>query len=251
MDQDLQYRQVAPHPALSEFVDSFWMLYNASDEAKPVMGLPDGRIDLFLSQSATEPFSIILIGLGTHAVEAVIAPRRLMFAISFRLPGAEYLLQADVAGLPDAARQMPEKFMGFGQKDLDDFDAFCVKAQESLLALLPANMDERKRRLHELIHASHGAASVRSLSEQVYWSSRQINRYFNQQFGVSLKAYCSILRFRASLEHIARGRLFPELNFADQSHFIREVKKFSGVIPKELFKNQNDRFILLSAIARE
>jgi AraC-like DNA-binding protein len=99
-----------------------------------------------------------------------------------------------------------------------------------------------------LIYSSNGSLSVKELSEKVNWSSRQINRYFNEQFGISLKTYCNILRFRASLPHIKKGKLFPELNFTDQNHFIKEIKKFSGVVPKELSKNQNDRFILLSAL---
>ncbi len=87
-----------------------------------------------------------------------------------------------------------------------------------------------------------------SLPAGIFWPPRQINRYFNEYFGVSLKAYCSILRFRASLNHIAHGKLFPELNFTDQNHFIKEIKKFSGAVPGVLARNQNDRFILLSAI---
>jgi AraC-like DNA-binding protein len=64
-----------------------------------------------------------------------------------------------------------------------------------------------------------------------------------------LKAYANILRFRASFEQLHRGELYPEQNFADQSHFIREVKKLSGVTPKELNKNKNDRFIQFSVLA--
>ncbi|MGE8425120.1 MAG: AraC family transcriptional regulator, partial [Sphingobacterium siyangense] len=77
------------------------------------------------------------------------------------------------------------------------------------------------------------------------------NRYFNQQFGLSLKSYCNILRFRSSLDHIAKGKLFPEEHFFDQTHFIKEIKKFSGVVPKELLKNKNDRFILLSSLTSQ
>jgi AraC-like DNA-binding protein len=99
-----------------------------------------------------------------------------------------------------------------------------------------------------LIYTSKGEMSVNELAEKVNWSSRQINRYFTKQLGLSLKAYSTILRFRASLEHIAQGRLFPELNYTDQNHFIKEVKKFSGVAPKELSQNKNDRFILLSVL---
>ncbi|WP_256603285.1 hypothetical protein [Sphingobacterium multivorum] len=44
------------------------------------------------------------------------------------------------------------------------------------------------------------------------------------------------------------GKLFPQQNFADQSHFIKEVKKLAGVSPKELLKNQNERFIQFSTL---
>ncbi|MCH5686581.1 AraC family transcriptional regulator [Niabella sp. W65] len=98
------------------------------------------------------------------------------------------------------------------------------------------------------MYSTKGDISVKALSEKVYWSSRQINRYFNDRFGLSVKNYCSILRFRASFEHIKEGKLFPQQNFADQSHFIREVKKRSGVSPKELKRNQNGRFIQFSAL---
>ena len=117
-----------------------------------------------------------------------------------------------------------------------------------MLTLINPDIDSRKQKLFELIYSSNGSLRVKELSEKVYWSSRQINRYFNRQFGLSLKAYCNILRFRASLPQIRNGRLFPEENFADQTHFIKQIKKFSGVVPKELLKNKNDRFILLSTL---
>ncbi len=110
------------------------------------------------------------------------------------------------------------------------------------------DIDERKRKLFALIYATNGSISVSEVAERICWESRQINRYFRRQFGLSLKAYCNILRFRSSLDHIAQGKLFPQEHFFDQTHFIKEVKKFSGVVPKELLKNENDRFILLSSL---
>ncbi len=147
------------------------------------------------------------------------------------------------------AENLPDDFWNFNANDLHDFDLFCKKASQKIQSLLPKETDNRKRKLFDLIYSSKGSLTVKELSERVYWNSRQINRYFNQQFGLSLKTYCNILRFRASLEHIAQGKLFPELNFTDQSHFIKEIKKFSGVVPKELLKNKNDRFIQFSALA--
>ena len=75
-----------------------------------------------------------------------------------------------------------------------------------------------------------------------------MNRYFNNRFGISLKSYCSLLRLGSSFKHISEGKLFPDRNFTDQNHFIKEVKKYAGVTPKELRKNKENRFIDITAI---
>ena len=138
---------------------------------------------------------------------------------------------------------MPQDFWGFCIDDLNDFGEFCKKISKKIYSILPDKIDERKRQLFQLIFASNGEIPIKELSEKLLWSQRQINRYFNQQYGLSLKAYCKILRFQASLAHIKNGKLYPHLNFTDQSHFIKEVKQLSGVSPKELHKNKNDRFL--------
>jgi len=248
MDGDFEYKIIKPDKSIADFVESFWLLQNHAGHNKEVVILPDGRIDLFFSQSATEPFDIILSGLETHPNQATLATGTVMFVISFKLLATEYIFQDAVSSLLDSAKYLPADFWDFNSKDLNDFDLFCEKATQKIQSLLPNEIDSRKQKLFDLIYASNGALTVNELSEKVCWSSRQINRYFNQQFGISLKAYCGILRFRASFNHIKNGKLFPQENFADQSHFIKEVKKLSGVSPKELKRNQNDRFVQFSTL---
>lgn len=248
---DLNYTLVRPPQQLSAFVDSYWMLHNPSAKELPVVILPDGRIDLFFSVSDREAYHVALIGIGTHPEQAVIAPGTRTFAISFRLPAVEYILHESVSELLNEVRQMPDDYFGFGAGDLDDFGRFCQKASATIAARLPEDMDNRKRRLFDHIYASQGSAGVQELAGEAAWSSRQINRYFTQQFGLPLKAYCGILRFRASFEQIREGKLFPEGHFSDQSHFIKEIKKLSGVLPKELKRNQDDRFIQFSTLPRK
>lgn len=251
MQNDLEYKIIKPDEPLSTFVESFWFLHNRSGSDKITTGLPDGLIDISLSRSATAPFRIVQLGGLTQYEQATIPANCLIFCISFKLPAVEYIFREPIAGIINSGKFLPNDFWGFSEDDLQDFDLFVKKATRKIQALLPEEIDERKRKLFELIYTTNGAITVKELSEKVFWSSRQINRYFNQQFGLSLKTYCNILRFRASLNHIANGKLFPEENFTDQTHFIKEVKKFSGVVPKELSKNKNDRFILLSAIKRK
>jgi AraC-like DNA-binding protein len=248
MNSTLDYKFSLPDKKLSNFVESFWMLQNHSKDDKQVIVLPDGRIDLFFSKSLSEPFHVILMGIGTLPEQVIIAPGFLTFAISFKLPGVDYILKSPVAHFLNSANFLPTDFWGFNESDLQDFDNFCLKATQQLISLLPTETDNRKLKLFDLIYSSNGCLSVQELSDRVFWSSRQINRYFNQYFGLSLKSYCSILRFRASFQHIKNGKLFPEENFTDQSHFIREVKKLSGALPKQLSENQNDRFIQFSTL---
>ena len=248
---NIAYQYKKPDQSLSDFVDVFWMLHNPTDSDKEVVVLPDGRIDLFFTESATEPFYIALLGIGTTPERSIIKANRTTFAISFKPLATEYLFKKSVSHLLNKGENLPDHFWSFSAMDLKDFDSFCQKATRQIKALLPSEIDSRKQKLFDLIYNSNGASSVAELSEKTFWSSRQINRYFNHQYGIGLKAYCNILRFRASFQQIKEGKLFPEQNFADQAHFIKEVKRLAGVNPKQLTQNQNDRFIQFSTLPEQ
>ncbi len=247
----IEYKIIKPVPALFHFVESFWMLKNPSGQEKEIVVLPDGRFDIFFLYSANQPFQAILMGLDSEPDQTFIPPESVMFAVSLKLLAIEYLLNTNAPVLLNTATLLPSGFWNITIHDLDDFDNFCRKVSAEMLTLIKPGIDNRKQKLFELIYSSNGSLPVKEFSGKVYWSSRQINRYFNQQFGLSLKAYCNILRFRASFQHIKEGKLFPEQNFTDQAHFIKEVKKLSGVTPKELFKNKNDRFLQFSALPKK
>ena len=248
---DLDYRVATPPPGIAEFVESFWRLANPSDAAQNVVLVPDGRPEVFFSQSPTEPYHVALLGLDTQPSAQRIPPRTQMLAISWKLLAVEYILPVRIANLLHAGCYLPENYLGVTAADLADFDGFCAKVSAQLALLVPSAIDARKRKLFDMLYASQGALTVEALADGAAWSSRQMNRYFQQMFGLSLKTYCNILRFRASFPHLKAGKLFPEQNFTDQAHFIREVKKYAGVVPKELARNQDDRFIQFAALPKK
>jgi len=245
---DIEWKIIKPQNELNDFVESFWMLTNHTDKEHQIVILPDGRFDIIFLLSDKEGFQTTLKGLDTEPEKTTIPANTIFFAVSFKLLAIEYLLEVKVHSLLNKGINLPKNFWEITPNELTDFSAFYEKVSAKMISLIKLTIDNRKRKLFDFIYASNGTLTVKELSEKVFWSNRQINRYFNQTFGISLKAYCNIFRFKSSLYHIKNGKLFPELNFADQNHFIREVKKMSGVTPKELSKNKNDRFILLSAI---
>lgn len=241
------YQEIKAEGDLALFVDCFWMLNNCGEKSMDLIIVPDGRIDVtFFGEGIN---ASLLHGLESCPGQTVLPPHQVIFAISFNLLAAEFLFKPFVPLTPDAVQLLPADFW---PQDINfsSLNSFYESSSRMLSGrTVPVN-DSRKTKLSELLYKSGGGVSVNELASEVNWSSRQMNRYFQQHLGMPLKTYIDILRFRASFSHLKVGKLFPEQRFTDQSHFIRDVKKFSGVVPKELVRNANDRFIQLSTLPK-
>ncbi|MHA4895760.1 DUF6597 domain-containing transcriptional factor [Pedobacter sp. PWIIR3] len=240
-----EHKLAEPDKSLSDYIYCFSAVKDLSNVNQGVI-FPNGRVDLTFYKTADNEFHISLFGLETKPKLLPVQSISKFFSVSFNPIAIEYIFNHPIADILDKEKVLKDDFWGFSVEDLNDFDAFCKKISEKTQSLLPIEIDERKIKLFKLIFESNGEMSVKELSEKLFWSARQMNQYFNQQFGLSLKAYCNILRFQASLSQIKEGQLFPQLNFYDQSHFIKEIRKHSGVSPKELYKNENSRFLQFS-----
>jgi len=235
-----------PSTALSAFIERFWMVKNTTTQNKQIVILPDGRIDLLFTITGEETFTANIIGIETEPSRHTVTPGTIIMGVGLKLLAVEYCLLYSIAPLLGKAMPLMYPALGITATDLNHFGLFCHKAEAAFTTLIPQNIDKRKQALFNTLYATQGSLKIQEYAEGSFWTSRQINRYFTEWFGLSLKEYCSILRFKASINHIKEGKFFPEQNYSDQPHFIREVKKFTGVTPKELFKRQNDRYIQVS-----
>ncbi|MBS1663169.1 MAG: helix-turn-helix transcriptional regulator [Bacteroidetes bacterium] len=239
----LNHKIHLPPPSQSEFIERFWTVTNPSTENHTVVVVPDGRIDLIFALSPNEPFTSNIIGIENEPSLHTVPPGTVIMGVGLKLLAVEYCLQYSVASLLGKAAPLTSPNPNITETDLKSFPVFCDKITSAFQPLIPPTIDKRKQTLFDTLYKTQGSLKIQEYSDQCFWTSRQINRYFTEWFGLSLKEYCSILRFRASIDQIKKGKFFPEQNYSDQPHFIREVKKFTGVTPKELFKRQNDRFI--------
>lgn len=247
-EQPLNIQSALPDPSVSHFVHSFWMLENKTGNDIPSTILPNGMVDLTMIRSEKRNWETWVRGIDTKLSQVTLTAGSKILTAGLKLLAVEYLLGDSIKDVLNEGRRLTDDAWQFEEEDLVSLENFCKKITQKIKSVSTTNIDERKQQLFDLIYTSQGSVTVKELSEKVYWSSRQINRYFNQQFGISPKAYCSILRLGASFKHISEGRLFPEQNFTDQNHFIKEVKKYTGVTPKELSKNKDGRFIDITAI---
>lgn len=94
-------------------------------------------------------------------------------------------------------------------------------------------------------------ALIRDLSKTYQLSERQFERRFKQTTGISPYQYSKILRFQRSLIKLNfnsaqnLSAVAYSSGFADQSHFIREFRQYSGVTPGFYLKiKQQNRHLL-------
>jgi AraC-like DNA-binding protein len=221
------------------------MVRNTTKEDHQIVIVPDGRIDLMFVITDDEPFASNLIGIEIEPSQHTVTKGTIIMGVGLKLLAVEYFLKYSIASILGKMIPLASPNPGVIETDLNDFALFCRKIEKVFKSLMPQSIDKRKQTLFNTLYDTQGSLKIQEYSEKCHWTSRQINRYFKKWFGLSLKEYCNILRFKASINQIKEGKFFPEQNYSDQPHFIREVKKFTGVTPKELFKRQNERFIQL------
>lgn len=95
----------------------------------------------------------------------------------------------------------------------------------------------------ELIGETAGVGTVKNLAEQFSLSSRQFDRRFLQQVGISPKVYSSIIRINYIISEIRNCKridwqeIIYKYGYFDQAHFIKDFSKQTGVPPTKYFKD--------------
>ncbi len=242
------YEEIDTDKSLTDFVKRFWKFSNLTAVKQYYTILPDGYFDLIIKITANKLDSITLFGLWTKEIEVVIPADTIIIGICFKPLAAEYLLQQNIACILNNFKTLQNNFWNINNDQSGNFKKWKEEITNEMLLTLKKGktIDNRKQNIFYLLFQSNGSLTVQELSNQIFWSSRQINRYFKDKFGLSLKTYSNILRCAASYTDIRKGELFPKQDFYDQAHFIKEIKKHTGSNPKELHKNKNDRFLQFS-----
>ncbi len=244
------YKEFQPNQLLSEFVKNYWWFDNSTTQQLDFTILPDGCFDLIISFDNYEKYEISLTGLWTKQVEVSIVPNRQLFGIRFKLLAVDYILQQKISSFVDSEQTKQNDFWQLDKMSFKDLASVIHQLNKIMLSILGSQkgIDSRKQNLFNLLYQTNGDQTVEQYSQQAFWTSRQINRYFKDRFGIPLKSYCKILKCFASFKHIKEGKLYPEQNYFDQSHFIKDLKEHTGSNPSNLLKNKNDRFLQLATM---
>jgi AraC-like DNA-binding protein len=90
------------------------------------------------------------------------------------------------------------------------------------------------------IQAADGQVAVEALAQQLGCSRKHLAALFHDGVGFTPKAYAGIVRFERLVEQVKLGgehgwaAAAARFGYADQAHLTREVKRYSGLTPREL-----------------
>ncbi|AJW62261.1 DNA-binding transcriptional activator FeaR [Elizabethkingia miricola] len=94
--------------------------------------------------------------------------------------------------------------------------------------------------LMDILYKDKDSGTISNLVKCSGYSERHIERIFKEHIGISPKAFSSIIRlhrFLKLLSHPNESDSMTSLgytaNYFDQSHLIREFKKYTGITPKQ------------------
>lgn len=96
-------------------------------------------------------------------------------------------------------------------------------------------------KITNIINASKGLISIKQILAQDDLNYKFVERLFKKHVGLTPKVYCRVIRFNNAFgllnKHYNLTDIAYQCGYFDQNHFIKEIKHFTGLTPKNLFNH--------------
>jgi AraC-like DNA-binding protein len=255
----IQFRHIEPHFLLKNYIEKMWIFESSGkmpvDDMKLVV--PNGNIKLTVSYQngivaamngktfASKEHDITLTGLVDGPV--------ILDGIEFSPQGAYRFFHFTLNDIQNQIYSLSDVLGNLGKQLVEQINNTTLQQQKMVVLqqfllkqLSLQNKDLIFEYCIEKITASKGRITIKELEKKTGYSSRWLNMKFNDKLGVSPKNLCSIIRFKQYFHAFITGNEksffrndFYELYY-DQSHFIKDFKRFTGLPPTKFEKQTNN-----------
>jgi AraC-like DNA-binding protein len=261
---DIIYKTYAPRQSLQPYISTIFVFETKSGIPKNDFSLiaPNGSMKLVipyknnmrstiggLSREHKES-SCFVIGLSTSAAIIECDADYGNLCVEFKPRGAYRFFEFPMHEMASQIYQAPDLFIRLGNElqekvtEIEDIDQKVRFVEQFLYQQFVSlsKSDPLTEYAIDRIIASKGLVSVNELSEETGYSRRYLLNKFTRNLGLSPKEFACIVRFNEiykgiNLNHIDEDQLYKL--YYDQSHFIKEFKKYTGFTPGEYVSKSN------------
>lgn len=270
----MDYKMYAPADALKPYVRYFWSLEsNISSPLQNFRTMADGCPGLVFQHADNGVYyqydkelpETFLYGQSTRFAELNLTGTFKTLGIFFYPSAIKLLFGINAHELTDSCLDMDAEARKQGFY-LSEQLAAASSISEKIVILSAYLMFQIRNNAHHkdevmgfvlsAIMQSKGSMPLKDLQEKVQMSERTFERKFKEYVGISPKLFTRICRFQASLSQM-RNSKFDKLSdiafendYADQSHFIRSFKEFTGFSPNQYQVQSNEIVENLSQIIK-
>jgi AraC-like DNA-binding protein len=265
----MRLRHIHPHPLLKGYIEKLWVFESSGRVSNEDMKLivPNGLIKLVIPfknglsgkmegwYHLSKENSITVIGITDKPsiVEAENDAPAGTIGLEFSPKGAYrffHLKQAEIRNqihplvdvLGKTAKELEERI-----SSTPDIEEKIRILQQYLLQLfLKQDNDPIFDFCIQKLKQSQGRITIKELEKQTGYSSRWLNMKFIEKVGISPKNLSSIIRFQQYFQTIVNNSEMAFFQkefynyFYDQSHFIKEFRRFTGITPTRFQHSTND-----------
>ncbi|KXX67079.1 helix-turn-helix domain-containing protein [Flammeovirga sp. SJP92] len=249
-DGNIVYIEVKPSKAIENFVYCFWQLKttNPLKEDYNYRVVSDGCIDIFFNHK--DPVENFVMGFCRKFTEFPIGKEFDYIGIRFLPSAFPLLFEVNAKTLSHQSEELRHVLPDVSDwisstiKVAATFEVIIQSLDDQLIALLERKdiqYDHRFFNALKLIFQKNGHLDTeKELTTGL--SARQLQRIFNFYIGTTAKSFSNVVRFQYILNanptkySLKESKLYFDVGFFDQAHFIKSFKTFYGVTPSEAFR---------------
>ncbi len=247
--QGVSYREVSPDESLSNIIYCYWELKTNErlQDSFTYRVVADGCIDIFFQLD--NPSENFIMGFCKKYTEFPLENSFHYVGIRFLPTMFPALFKINAKELSNRFERLElvlnetSKFITDSFSIADDFAKIKFKLDTYFITIIEnvnAALDNRFQNAMNIILKNFGVVNVQS-DLDIGLSQRQLRRYFEFYIGDTAKTFSQVVRFqnilnaKPSTQSLRRSKIFFELGYYDQAHFIKEFKNFYGVTPSKAF----------------
>ena len=245
----ITYKEVRPTKEIENFVYCFWQLKTQKQLNQPFVYrvVSDGCIDIFFDHC--KPAENFIMGFCRKYTEFPIGQSFDYIGIRFLPSAFPLLFGINAKTLSNQSQELKQII-----PELSDWIASDIKSLQSFekitqlltkkITKLTVNQDfqfdHRFFNALNLIFQKNGFLDTEK-ELNIGISPRQLRRIFNFYIGTTAKTFSNVVRFqhilnaKPSRQSLKENKLYFDVGFFDQAHFIKNFKSFYGVTPSEAF----------------